>query len=55
MMVTEVKVCVSLENQVYPIAHVQNFINESNCTGWSVTFVGNLFTNATIMCNMEAG
>ncbi len=36
----KVKVCVSFENQVYPIAHVRNFINESNCAGWSCNFVG---------------
>jgi hypothetical protein len=43
----------SFENQVSPIANVHNFINESNVVGWSVTFVGDQFTNATIICNME--
>ena len=49
----KVKACISFENKVYPITHVHNFINKSNCAAWSVTFVENLFTNATIICNME--
>ena len=44
-----VKVCVSFENSVYPISHVCKFINESNVSGWTVTFVGEDFTNATII------
>ena len=35
----KVKVCVSFENAVYLILHVCKFINESNISGWTVTFV----------------
>ena len=47
----KIKVCVSFENRVYPISHVWKFINESNVFGWTVTFVGDEFTNATILCD----
>ena len=50
----EVKVCVSSKNKVYPISHVCKFINESNVAGWMVTFVGEVFMKATIICDMEA-
>ena len=50
----KVKVCVSFENSVYPISHVRKFINESNVSGWAVTFVGDEFTNATIVCDSES-
>jgi hypothetical protein len=50
----KVKVCVSFENAVYPISHVRKFINESNVSGWTVTFVGEEYTNATIICDSDA-
>jgi len=50
----KVKVCVSFENAVFPISHVRNFIQESNVPGWSVTFVGDDYTNATIVCDTES-
>jgi hypothetical protein len=50
----KVKVCVSFENSVYPISHVREFINESNVSSWAVTFVGDEFTNATIVCDSES-
>ena len=50
----KIKVCVSFENTVYPISHIRKFINESNVFGWTVSFVGDEFTNATIVCETEA-
>ena len=50
----KVKVCVSFENSVYPISHVRKFINESNVSGWTVTFVREDFTNATIICDGDS-
>jgi len=50
----KVKVCVSFENKIYPISHVRKFINESNAFGWVVTFVGEDYTNATIIWDTEA-
>ena len=50
----KVKVIVSFENSVFPISHVCNFIKESNVPGWSVTFVGNDYTNATIVCDSKS-
>ena len=50
----KVKVCVSFENVVYPISHVRKFINESNVSGWTFTFVGEEYTNATIICDSDA-
>ena len=50
----KVKVCVSFENKVYPILHVRKFINESNVFSWMVTFVGEKYTNATIICDSDA-
>ena len=44
----------SFENKVNPILHVRKFINESNVFGWTVSFVGDEFTNATIVCETEA-
>jgi len=48
----KVKVCVSFENSAYP--HIRKFINESNVSGWAVTFVGEDFTNATIICDSHS-
>lgn len=50
----KVKVCVSFENARFPISHVRNFIQESNVPGWSVSFVEDTFTNATILCDTES-
>jgi hypothetical protein len=50
----KVKVCVSFKNKVHPISHGHKFINKSNVAGWMVTFVGEEFTNATIICDMKA-
>ena len=50
----KVKVCVSFENKVYPIMHVHKFINKSNVFGWTVTFFGEGYTNATIICDSDA-
>ena len=47
-------VCVSFKNSVYPISHACKFINESNVSGWTVTFVGEDFTNATIICDSDS-
>jgi hypothetical protein len=45
--------CVSFQNDVYPISHVRKLLNVSNLHGWSVLFVGDTFTNATIISNSE--
>ena len=50
----KVKVCMSFENKVYPISHVRKFINESNVFRWTVTFVGEEYTNAKIICDSDA-
>ena len=50
----KVKGCVSFENSVYPSSHVCKFINESNVSGWAVTFAGDEFTNATTVCDSES-
>jgi hypothetical protein len=50
----KVKVCVSFENKIYPISRARKFINKSNAFGWMVTFVGEDYTNATIICDTEA-
>ena len=50
----KVKVCVCFENKIYPISHVRKFISESNAFGWTVTFVGEDYTNATIICDNKA-
>jgi len=49
-----VKVCVTFENRVYPISNVRMFIQECSVPGWVVTFVGEEYTNATIICSTEA-
>ena len=51
---TKVKVCVSFENSVHPISHVCMFMRECNAPGWVVTFGREDYTNATIICDMEA-
>ncbi len=51
---TKVKVCVSFKNSVYPISHVRMFIRECSVPGWVVTFVGDEYTNTTIICYTEA-
>ena len=39
---TKVKVCVSFENSIHPISHIQKFVSECNVPGRTVTFVGEL-------------
>jgi hypothetical protein len=50
---TKVKVCVSFENRIHLISHIRKFVSKCNVSGWTVTFVGEDFTNATIICDME--
>ena len=42
----KVKICVSFENNTYPIQKVREFVNQSPVQGWSVTFTGEHYTNA---------
>ena len=51
---TRVKECVTFENRVYPISNVRMFVQECSVPGWVVTFVGEEYTNATIICSTEA-
>jgi hypothetical protein len=46
-----VKVCVSFENEIFPIEYVRDFVNHSPVEGWQVTFAGEHFTNATMICS----
>lgn len=45
------KVCVSFENEKFPISYVRDFVNQSPVEGWQVTFAGEHFTNATMICS----
>ena len=47
------KVCVSFENNQFDITKVREFITQSPVGGWYVTFSGDEFTNATIVCSTK--
>lgn len=46
-----VKICISFDNNNFDISNVQEFIAESPVEGWSVTFCGDAFMDATILCS----
>lgn len=50
----KVKVCVTFESAAFGVDAVQTFVLESPAHGGQVTFVGNFFTNVTLVCNKDA-
>ena len=49
--VEKVKICLSLDDNTHPIQKVREFVNTSPAQGWTVTFSGENYTNATMICN----
>jgi hypothetical protein len=47
----KVKICVSFDDNTHPIQKVREFVNRSPAQGWTVTFSGENYTNATMICN----
>jgi len=47
----KVKICVSFDDNMHPIQKVREFVNKSPAQGWTVTFSGENYTNATMICN----
>ncbi len=47
----KVKICVSFDDNTHPIQKVREFVNKSPAQGWTVTFSGENYTNATMICN----
>ena len=47
----KVKICVSFDDNTHPIQKVREFVNRSPAQGWTVTFSGENYTNAMIICN----
>ena len=48
-----VKICMPFDNKNFDISQVQKFIAESPVEGWSMTFCGDTFTDATMLCSMN--
>jgi hypothetical protein len=47
------KIAVSFDNNKFDIAHIQHFITEAPVNGWQVTFPGDAFTEATVICESD--
>ena len=43
--------CISFQNDKFPITHIHNFVFNSPVEGGQITFVGDIFTNVTIICD----
>ncbi len=48
-----VKLTVSFDNNQFDIAHICNFISKLPMHGWNITFCGNEYTEANLLCNSE--
>ena len=47
----KIKICVTFDSTTFSIVQVRYFILQSPVEGWQVTFIGDTYTNATIICS----
>jgi len=48
-----VKLTISFDNNKFDIAHIHNFISKLPMRGWNITFCGNEYTEANLLCDSE--